>query len=244
MPSVRAVVYRERPAELEEAIPQRVCRARFRADGARSAGKVSPSSRLVRTGCTSNRPKGRRCRRRRRTRVRKGLVDQAKSELGDGRLRRAGQGSRVEGPGSRQARRDARPAHDRGRRAGPAGGTGAAPERLAVDAGRRGSASRSRTSRRWRRNRSSGSAAISSGRAATSCCATPRISRVAAVDGCGIGLVAGLAASRFLKASSERRYGSGDPAGSARQVLLLDVDPHRRAARISPPRARGVVAGG
>ena len=40
----------------------------------------------------------------------------------------------------------------------------------------------------------------------------------------GIGLVAGLAASRFLKASSERRYGSSGSTGASRQILLLDAD--------------------
>ena len=40
----------------------------------------------------------------------------------------------------------------------------------------------------------------------------------------GIGLVAGLAASRFLKASSERRYGSVHPPTGG-QLLLLDAVP-------------------
>jgi hypothetical protein len=42
----------------------------------------------------------------------------------------------------------------------------------------------------------------------------------------GMGLVAGLAASRFLKASAERRYGGSQPAaGSTRHdVLPLSTD--------------------
>ena len=50
----------------------------------------------------------------------------------------AGQGCRVEGSGPWQAWRDARPAHDRGRGAGAAGGPGVAPERLTALERRRG----------------------------------------------------------------------------------------------------------
>ena len=57
----------------------------------------------------------------------------------------------------------------------------------------------------------------------------------------GIGLVAGLAASRFLKASSERRYGSVAARRLGGQILLLDAGPP--AARISPPPRGGVVTG-
>jgi ElaB/YqjD/DUF883 family membrane-anchored ribosome-binding protein len=59
----------------------------------------------------------------------------------------------------------------------------------------------------------------------------------------GMGLVAGLAASRFLKASSERRYGSsgsnGDPG---RQSHPLTMQPGGSA--YEPPLGSGAVRGG
>ena len=57
----------------------------------------------------------------------------------------------------------------------------------------------------------------------------------------GIGLVAGLAASRFLKASSERRYGSATPSQLGGQILLLDAAPAGGAYQ--PATTAGVVTG-
>jgi ElaB/YqjD/DUF883 family membrane-anchored ribosome-binding protein len=58
----------------------------------------------------------------------------------------------------------------------------------------------------------------------------------------GFGLLAGLAASRFLKASSERRYGSGTPAGSAGRYSYSTQAPAGGAYQ--PATHGGVVTGG
>ena len=58
----------------------------------------------------------------------------------------------------------------------------------------------------------------------------------------GIGLVAGLAASRFLKASSERRYRAVTPAGSADRYSYSTRTPAGGAYQ--PATTAGVVTGG
>ena len=61
----------------------------------------------------------------------------------------------------------------------------------------------------------------------------------------GFGLLAGLAASRFLKASSERRYGAGDLTGSTRKFSYSTSIPAPPAGRAYKPSAGGsIVAGG
>ena len=57
----------------------------------------------------------------------------------------------------------------------------------------------------------------------------------------GIGLVAGLAASRFLKASSERRYGSAKSPGSADRPSYSTQQPAGGAYQ--PATTAGVVTG-
>ena len=59
----------------------------------------------------------------------------------------------------------------------------------------------------------------------------------------GFGLLAGLAASRFLKASSERRYGASFPTGSASQFSYSTAIPAGGSA-YQPPTRGGDVAGG
>ena len=59
----------------------------------------------------------------------------------------------------------------------------------------------------------------------------------------GFGLVAGLAASRFLKASSERRYGSSSATGSSSRYSYSTATPAGGSA-YQPPTRGGVVAGG
>ena len=56
----------------------------------------------------------------------------------------------------------------------------------------------------------------------------------------GIGLVAGLAASRFLKASSERRYGSVTPASSADRY---SYSTQQAGGAYQPVTTAGVVTG-
>jgi ElaB/YqjD/DUF883 family membrane-anchored ribosome-binding protein len=59
----------------------------------------------------------------------------------------------------------------------------------------------------------------------------------------GFGLVAGLAASRFLKASSERRYGSSRPSGSAGNYSYSTTAP-AGGSGYQPSTPVGVVSGG
>jgi len=59
----------------------------------------------------------------------------------------------------------------------------------------------------------------------------------------GFGLVAGLAASRFLKASSERRYGSSYPTGSSSRYSYSTASPAGGSA-YQPSTSGGVVSGG
>ena len=58
----------------------------------------------------------------------------------------------------------------------------------------------------------------------------------------GIGLVAGLAASRFLKASSERRYGSVASSGSSGTYAYST--PARAGGAYQPATTGGIVTGG
>jgi ElaB/YqjD/DUF883 family membrane-anchored ribosome-binding protein len=59
----------------------------------------------------------------------------------------------------------------------------------------------------------------------------------------GFGLLAGLAASRFLKASSERRYGLATPNGSASRYSYSTATPAGGSA-YEPPTRGGVAVGG
>jgi hypothetical protein len=58
----------------------------------------------------------------------------------------------------------------------------------------------------------------------------------------GMGLVAGLAASRFLKASSERRYGSSGSNGDPERQSHTLIQP--RGSAYEPPFRSGAVEGG
>jgi ElaB/YqjD/DUF883 family membrane-anchored ribosome-binding protein len=59
----------------------------------------------------------------------------------------------------------------------------------------------------------------------------------------GFGLVAGLAASRFLKASSERRYGVSYPTGPSSRFSYSTATPSGASA-YQPSTPGGVVSGG
>jgi len=59
----------------------------------------------------------------------------------------------------------------------------------------------------------------------------------------GLGLLAGLAASRFLKASSERRYSSSYPTGSSSRYSYSTAIPAGGSA-YQPPTRGGAVTGG